>query len=207
MKKLLVTSLLLVSLAFGHSVESAGAPPAELDPAIAGVLQKEGIRVLDTAKKPDMERWFVNEMPSGGKSGEDAVTLTTVPHGAFLGVVRFPERAADRRGQTMKPGLYTLRFSYYPQDGAHQGAEPQRDFLLMSIAGEDKDPKALPKFEQLVEASKKASGNPHPAVLSFWKVEAADFKAGISTHESDQVLQTKIGDQPVAVIVVGRNTH
>jgi hypothetical protein len=79
MKKLLITSLLLVSFAFGHSVESAGAPPADLDPAIAGVLQKEGVRVLDNAKKPWMELWFVNAMPSGAKSGEDAVTLTTVP--------------------------------------------------------------------------------------------------------------------------------
>ena len=50
MKKLLLTSLLLMPAAFGLTTESAGAPPSELAPAISGVLQKDGIRVKDGAK-------------------------------------------------------------------------------------------------------------------------------------------------------------
>jgi hypothetical protein len=41
----------------------------------------------------------------------------------------------------------------------------------------------------------------------MWRVES-DFKPGISQQgESDWVVQTKIGDLPVAVIVAGKNTH
>jgi hypothetical protein len=57
-----------------------------------------------------------------------------------------------------------------------------------------------------MDMSRKAGGTPHPAVLSFWRVEN-DFKPGIAAQESDQVLQTKIGDVPIAVIVAGRNAH
>jgi hypothetical protein len=205
MKKFLLTSLLLASVGFGHTMEPAGAPPSDLAPALAGVLQKDGVRVLD-GKKVVMELWFVAAAPSAAKSTEEAVSWATVPVGSFLGVARLPERGADRRGQTLKPGLYTMRFGIYPQDGAHQGAEPQRDFLVLSLAAEDKDPKATPKFEHLMEASKKASSTPHPAVLSFWRIEG-EFKPGIEAVEGNQVLNTKIGDVPVAVIVVGRNAH
>ena len=186
-------------------MEPAGAPPADLAPAFAGALQKDGIRILD-GKKVVMELWFVATAPSGAKSAEESVSWATVPNGSFLGVARFPERGNDRRGQTIKPGLYTMRFGLYPQNGDHQGVEPQRDFLVLSLAAEDKDPKTNPTFDALMEMSRKASGTPHPAVLSFWRVEG-EFKPGVVAQESDQVLNAKIGDVPVAVIVAGRNAH
>jgi hypothetical protein len=56
--------------------------------------------------------------------------------------------------------------------------------------------------------SRKASGTPHPAVLSIWKVEEKDFKPGVAQEgDTDWVLQTKIGDTPVAVIVAGVFNH
>ncbi|HYI95991.1 MAG TPA: hypothetical protein VEX68_20785 [Bryobacteraceae bacterium] len=207
MRKLLLTPLLVISFGFGETIEPAGAPPADLNPAIAGVLQKNGIRVLNDSKKVVSELWFRSNLPSGPKSAEDAVTLPTVPHGALLGVIRLPERGADRRGQTLKPGLYTLRFSFHPQNGDHQGVEPQRDFLVLSPAADDKDPNANIGFDALMEQSRKASSTPHPAVLSFWKSEAGT-KPGIGAGaEGEWVLQAKIGDQPVSVIVVGKNAH
>jgi hypothetical protein len=193
--------------AFGHTAEPAGPPPAGVDPAIAAVLQKDGIRIKD-GNKTVMELWFVNTAPSGPATTETNVSMTTVPHGSLLGVLRFPERGADRRGQTIKPGVYTLRLSYFPPDGNHQGVSEQRDFLLMSLASEDKDPKAMPKHEALVAASTKVSGTAHPAVLSTWKVDPGSFKAGIAQEgEHDWVLQHKIGDLPIAVIVAGVFNH
>ena len=186
-------------------MEPAGPPPSDLAPEVAGAVQKDGIRVLD-GKKVVMELWFVAAAPSGPKSAEESVSWATVPVGTFLGMARFPERGNDRRGQTVKPGLYTMRFGLYPQNGDHQGVEPQRDFLVLSLASEDKDIKATPSFNALMEMSRRASGTPHPAVLSFWRVEG-EFKPGVVAQESDQVLNTKIGDVPVAVIVAGRNAH
>lgn len=198
MRKLTASLLLLASAAFAHTVESAGAPPA-----LASLLQKDGIKVMD-GKKVVCELWFRTTAPSGPKTAEDNVSLPTIPQGALLGVIRITEKFSDRRGQNIAPGTYTLRYSMFPQNGDHQGVAPQRDFMLLTPIGEDKDPAATPNFNALVAMSRKASGTPHPAVLSFWKQDT-DFKAGISQQgEHDWVLQTKIGDVPVAVIVVGK---
>jgi hypothetical protein len=206
MTRILLTSLLFVSLAAGLTSESAGAPPSGLNPEIAGMLQKDGVKVMD-GQKVVAEYWFRSALPSGPKLNENAVTLPTIPHGSLLGVVRYPERGSDRRGQTIKPGTYTLRFSFYPQNGDHQGVETQRDFLLLTPAAEDKEPGSTPDFESLMNMSRKASGTPHPAVLSMWKVES-DFKPGVAQQgESDWVMQTKIGEVPIAVIVAGQSAH
>ncbi|HUS05851.1 MAG TPA: hypothetical protein VMZ52_06135 [Bryobacteraceae bacterium] len=198
MRKTILSLLLMASAALAHTVAPAGAPPAFPD-----LLQKDGIKVMD-GKKMVCELWFRSTAPSGPKSAEDNVSLPTIPQGALLGVIRFTEKFSDRRGQSIAPGTYTLRYSMFPQNGDHQGVAPQRDFLLLTPVAEDKDPAATPKFDALVAMSRKASGTPHPAVLSFWKQES-DFKAGIAQQgEHDWVLQTKLGDLPVAVIVVGK---
>jgi hypothetical protein len=125
-----------------------------------------------------------------------------------MGVVRFPAKYMDRRGQSIQPGVYTMRFSFYPENGDHQGAAPQRDFLVLSRVAEDKDANATPTFEALMEMSRKASGTPHPLVLSMWKQDPAAFKPGVAAEgESDQVLQLKIGSTPISVIVAGVSNH
>jgi hypothetical protein len=166
MTKFAIALLACAGVVVGHTAESAGAPPAELDPAVAAVLQKEGIRIKDGAKNV-MELWFVNSVPAGSATTEANVSLTTIPHGSLLGVVRFADKGADRRGQPLKPGVYTLRLSFFPPDGNHQGVSEQRDFLVLSQAGSDKDPKATPDYATLVEASTKVTGTAHPAVFSM----------------------------------------
>lgn len=209
MRRLLLTPVLFASFALGvfaHTIEPAGAPPSEVPAAISGAVQKDGVRVLD-GKTVVSEIWFAAKAPSGAKSTEEAVSLPLIPQGAFLGVIRLPERGSDRRGQTLKPGIYTLRYGNYPQNGDHQGVEPQRDFLVLSPVADDKDISQPVKFEALMDLSRKASSTPHPAVMSFWKVDG-DFKPGIAEGgESEWVLQTKIGEVPVAVIVAGKNAH
>ena len=65
---------------------------------------------------------------------------------SLLGVVRYPERFRDRRGQTIKPGVYTMRYSFYPMNGNHQGVALQRDFAILSPAASDTDAAAKPAF-------------------------------------------------------------
>ena len=60
----------------------------------------------------------------------------------MLGVARFPAKYKDRRGQTIKPGVYTMRYGLFPVNGDHQGVAPQRDFLIPSPAALDDDLKA-----------------------------------------------------------------
>ena len=97
-----------------------------------------------------------------------------------------------------------MRFSFFPQNGDHQGVAPQRDFLVLSQAAEDKDGAANPVFDALMTMSRKASGTPHPLVFSMWK-DDADAKPGFEKQgENDWVLHVKIGDVPVAIILVGK---
>jgi hypothetical protein len=204
--RLLASLLLIAVTVFGATAESAGSPPADLNPAVAGMLQKEGTKIMDGGKAVT-EIWFRKEMPTGPATTETNITMETVPHGALLGVARYTQGGADRRGQTIKPGLYTMRLSFFPQNGDHQGVAPQRDFLLLSPLAADTKPTENLSYKAVTELSKKASGTPHPLVLSAWKGEG-DFKTGLAQEgEHDWVLRTKIGDYPLAVIVIGQTDH
>ena len=106
MQRLLLTPVLLVSLslaALAHTMEPAGAPPSEAPAAVSGMVQKDGVRVLD-GKKVVSEIWFRTAAPSGAKSSEEAVTLPNFPVGAFLGIIRLPEPARTGVVRPSSPG-------------------------------------------------------------------------------------------------------
>src|SRR5258708_620049 len=202
--KLAVSVVLFGSLAFGQYTSApAGAPPSELAASVRDALQKDGAKVANGSSTV-CELWFRSTAPNGPKSTEEGVTLPAIPQGALLGAIRFPAKALDRRGQTIQPGVYTLRYGNYPVNGDHQGVSPQRDFLVLVPAASDSDANATLAFDQLMAMSRKASGTPHPAVLSFWKSDG-DAQPGTiaKSGESDWVLQMKLGDTPISVIVIG----
>ncbi|MBL8178523.1 MAG: hypothetical protein JNK48_27870 [Bryobacterales bacterium] len=201
------TSIVLLaaaSLQAQYKTEAGAAMPATVPAAVAGVLEKQGTKILGANGQVVAELWFRAAAPPAAAQKEDSVTWAGVAHGTLIGVAHFPARFADRRGNPINPGLYTLRFSFYPVNGDHQGVAPQRDFLVLSKIEDDGDPSATPAYEALMGLSKKAAGAPHPLVLSMWKEDAA-FKPGFEKMgENDWVLQVKIGGAPVAIILVGK---
>jgi len=204
MKQLLCLALFFVSLAFAqYKMEPAGAPPADLAPAFAAKLQQQGVRILGPSGSPYCEVWFSTKVATGPKSTDDAVTLS-IPQGALLGVIRFAGPAQDRRGQPLKAGTYTMRYSQYPVNGDHQGVAPQRDFALLVRIADDTDPGATPGFDALVALSAKASGTPHPAVLSIWSSASDKFPNFTKQGDHDWVLDTKLGDLPISIILAGK---
>jgi hypothetical protein len=204
MTKIGVALLLAATTAFGqYKLDSAGAPPSELVPAIRDALQKDGAKVVDSKGNVVCELWFRTSLPSGSSAtSENNVSLKAIPHGTLLGAIRFSREGSDRRGQAIKAGVYTLRLSYYPVDGAHQGVATQRDFALMVPAADDKDLNSTPDYAQVVALSNKASGTSHPAVLSLWKAQAVSAPE-LKQEGDDWVLYTNAGGQPVAILVVG----
>jgi hypothetical protein len=193
-----------VSVFAQYKTEPAGSPPADLAASASGLLQKDGVKITGPDGKVLCEIWLRSAMPSGPKLAEENLTLPTVPQGSLLAAIRFPAQHADRRGQGVKPGLYTMRFSFFPQNGDHQGVAPQRDFLILSQAAVDTGGDANPSFDALMAMSRKASGTPHPLVFSMWKDEP-DAKPGFEKQgENDWVLHVKIGTVPVAIILVGK---
>lgn len=204
MKQLLALAFLFTSLAFAqYKMEPTGAPPTDLAPALASALQQQGIKIIGPGGSVYCEVWFRTQVPSGPKSTDDAVTLS-IPQGALLGAIRFAGPAQDRRGQSLKAGTYTLRYSQYPVNGDHQGVAPQRDFALLVRAGDDTDPGATPGFDALVALSAKASGTPHPAVLSIWNSSSDKFPNLSKQGDHDWVLDTKVGDLPISIILAGK---
>lgn len=204
MLKFSLSFLLALSAAFAqYKAVPAGAPNADIPAPLAGAMQKDGFRVQAADGKTLFEIWFRNEMPKAAPNSEENVTLNTIPHGALLGVIRYVAPGNDRRGQGMKPGIYTLRYSMFPVNGDHQGVAPQRDFLLMTRASDDQDPSATPDYATLTKASMKATGTPHPGVLSLSKDDGSAQPGLTKDSDTDWTIHSKIGDTPIALIVLG----
>jgi len=172
-----------------------------LPAAYAAEIQSSGYRVTGPAG-PWCEVWFRKTIPTGAKPTDQTVALP-IGQGTLLAIIRFPKDAADRRGQNLKAGLYTLRYSNFPTDGAHQGVAPQRDFALATPVANDPDPKATPDFDKLV-AQSKTSGTAHAAVFSLEPPSGTTFPAVTKEGEHDIVLNAKVGDLPIAIIVSGK---
>ncbi len=202
---LIVAGLLSAGAMWGqYKAEPGGAPPSELAGPIRSAMQAQGAKI--TGNGVTLEVWFCSAEPTGPKSSESDVTLPNIPQGALVGAIRVAGNYTDRRGQTIKPGVYTLRYSNYPVNGDHQGVAPQRDFLLMVPAANDSDAAATPGFDALVGMSKKASGTPHPAVLSFYKSDDGTKPGLDKAGETDWVLTGSLGKDTVSLIVFGTVT-
>ncbi len=103
-------------------------------------------------------------MAATAKTGGDV--LYPLTPGQLIGVARYPRKATDFRDQEIAAGVYTLRYSQQPVDGAHVGTSPTRDFLVAIPAGTDKNPAPL-DYKTLVAGGKATSGASHPAILSL----------------------------------------
>ncbi|HLY18701.1 MAG TPA: hypothetical protein VKR61_15830 [Bryobacteraceae bacterium] len=205
MKRFALALLLSASVVFGqYKMEPAGAPPSDLPTAFTAMLQPQGFKILGPSGSVYCEVWLRTQAPSGPKVTDDAITLPTFPQGALLGVIRFAGPAQDRRGQPLKAGTYTLRYSQYPVNGDHQGVAPQRDFALLVRAEDDKDASSTPGFDALVALSAKASGTPHPAVLSIWGSSADKYPNLSKQGDHDWVLDAKLGSIGISFILAGK---
>src|SRR5262249_24200147 len=159
MKNLLILIIAAVGFAQNYKVEALASAAPGLPDSYAALIDGKGYRVVGP-KGPWMEIWFRKSIPTGAKSGDPSIVFP-ISQGTLLGILRFPAGGADRRDQQIKAGVYTMRYSNFRVDGAHQGAAPQRDFALLTPVGNDPDRNALPEWQKLVEQSR-TSGTPHP---------------------------------------------
>src|ERR1051325_2947926 len=192
-------SLLFCAASFAfaqdYKLEPITTPPPGLPAAYASEIGG-GYRVTGPSG-PWCEVWFRKAIPTGAKPTDQTIAFP-IAQGTLIGILRFPKEGADRRGQMIKPGVYTLRYSNFPPDGAHQGVAPQRDFALATPIANDADPKATPDFDKLVTQSK-TTGTAHAAVFSLEPPSGTNFPALTKEGEHDTVLNVKVGDLPLAV--------
>jgi hypothetical protein len=151
-----------------------------------------------------LEIWLVQDLErtaaGPGWSGVESGTL--------VGAVRVSGEFKEIRGKVVKPGVYTLRYGLQPQNGDHLGISMFRDFVLLSPAAIDKDPRVL-GFDGVVALSKEVIGTAHPASLSLDPPEDAPG-AALTTYKNElghEGLVLQIGSLKFGLIVSGLIVH
>jgi hypothetical protein len=177
--------------------EEKTAPPKELAPAVAQLLDEAAVQFLDDKGGLVCEVWFRKEVPAKAtpEQVKNGLTLREIPETTLLGALRVHKTMIDYRKQKIKEGVYTLRLAYQPSDGDHMGTAPNNEFCLAVAAEDDKDA-ALMKPKALQEASAKVAGGSHPAVLLLFPPKAGGD--GAPKLEKDE-MSNWVLTRPVAV--------
>lgn len=186
--------------------------PANADSAVSDavkkVLESKGHRVLLDDGSPVCSIWFRQEVKAQATKDVPGALYPQLAESEFIGVVSFPQATMDYRGEAIKSGTYTLRYGLLPNDGAHLGVTPNRDFLLLVPAGSDPDPDAMFKTHQLMALSRKSTGVQHPGPLGLVQAEGGASPTVTRDEEDHWVLSATIklssgGQLPLAVVVKG----
>jgi hypothetical protein len=179
-------------------------PPAELSGTIAAQLQPAARAVVGPAT---LDVWWVQALAAEGPG------WSNVENGTLVGAMRVTGPFKEIRGKVVAPGVYTLRFGMQPQNGDHLGISPFREFVVLSPAAIDTDPKVL-GFDGVVALSKQVIGTSHPANLSLDPPEDAPG-AVLSTYQNEsghdgivfQIPRKPAGTIKFGLIVSGLIVH
>lgn len=180
-----LTAVFLFALAAVSSAQQpivathSNVPPVELEDPIEAIMAAGGQQVAFADKT--LQFSWVKSLPL--RSGSNEVAWSSIDEGALVGAVRLSANFPDIRGNTMKAGVYTLRYGIEPADGNHMGVSPYREFLLLSPAAADKSVVAL-GHDGTIAISRQTIGTSHPACWSLDPPLAAGAPASISTDEA-----------------------
>jgi hypothetical protein len=170
-------------------------PPSELSGGIASQLVPAAKAVIGPAT---LDLWWVKALAADGPG------WSNVESGTLVGAIRVTGPFKEIRGKVVAPGVYTLRFGMQPQNGDHLGISPFREFLVLSPAAADTDPKVL-GFDGVVALSKQVIGTSHPANLSLDPPEDAPG-AVLSSYKNESGhdgVVFEIPRQPAGTIKFG----
>jgi hypothetical protein len=212
MRQLLALILfsLLAPLAFAadFKVEAVGAlTDKSVSDAVRATLEDKGTRVIGEDGKPFCEVWLRKDVPTTKDEPMGAI-FGQIQEGAVVGVIRFLRDASDYRGQGVKPGYYVMRYTLILSDGAHLGVSPTRDFVLLTPASADADPKPLSQ-QETIKLSRQASGTGHPSPWSLVQPSANDGLPKVQKADEGHVvlefkLKTQAGALPMGLVIVGK---
>lgn len=205
----LTLALTWASPAIGQIITEkfAVAAPDAIATPVKALLSADGVKV--TAGAATLEFWWVSTLPV---TGSGSASWSQVAEGVIVGAVRVNGTFKEIRGKTVKPGVYTLRYGLQPQNGDHLGASPFREYLLLSPAAADSDPKPL-GFEGTVALSKQTVGASHPATLSLDPPVATPAVLSVVTNDLDhkgvvcEVKTSSGGSLRFGLILIGLIEH
>ena len=200
----------VVCAAQAGKVESVGPlSDTAIPQAVRQALDIKGYRLSLETGSPYCEVYIRKSLTAQTKKEVDGVAYPQLSESTMVGVIHFPQAAADFRGHRIPAGFYTLRYEIMPDDGNHLGAAPNRDFLLVIPAAADTDPSATFKFQDLVAMSAQTSRTKHPSPLSLAETNSAPSTPTVSKNDqgywvfSSTVKLSSGGDLPFALVVEG----
>ena len=195
-----VTSALALLLAIAPAVTPlSDKPAAELAAGIASQLVPAARVAVGEAT---LDIWLAKVVQGGGAD------WSAVESGTLVGAMRVGGAFKEIRGKVVKPGVYTLRYGQQPQNGDHLGISQFREFLLLSPAAIDTDPKVL-GFDGVVALSKEVIGTAHPASLSLDPPQDASG-APLSVYKNElghEGVVLQVGALKFGLIVSGLIVH
>ena len=194
---MLVALLSLVMMQAGAAlsgVKHTDPVPPEIAAAVAAKVAPGGVRA--TANGATITFWWVADLPGA--------SVTDVPEGTLVGVVKLDADGRDIRGRAVKAGVYTLRYGIQPKTDDHFGVSPFRNFLLLSPAAVDKDPAAV-DHDATIALSKQTIGGDHPAVWSIDPPAGKDAPLSVYTTDlNHKSLIVEVGKLRFGIVLIGR---
>lgn len=205
---IILLSLSAIASANGNKLESVGAfSDQSASQSLRDSLEPGGQRVILEDGSAHCDIWLRKALPAGAKTEVQGAIYTDFSESLLIGVISFSKPATDFRGQGIKPGAYTLRYTLHPVDGNHLGISPVRDFLVMIPVSVDQNPDAKYKFEELAKMSTKASETNHPAVISLVAAEGGSPSVKANDHHhivfSAKIKAASGSETPIAFVVKG----
>jgi hypothetical protein len=211
-------SLTPVASAADQKIDVLKMAPQGLSADVAAAILETGSRI--TGKDGIIcDVWLAKEILQKPKFKSSLRIKYPFLPGTLIGVIRYPDGSEpnDFRGQTLKPGTYTLRYGLQPDDGNHLGTSDIRDFLVGCPPDKDTSPKRVDDIKDLFKLSASASGSTHPAIFLLTPPPPPDevLDSPAVAHDDDKHLiifrakaNTKEGDKtvpvPISVVVVGK---
>ena len=198
---LAAASLLPPLAAASFTIEAGPGPAAAIPEATQALVAAEAV----TVKSGDTvvaHFWMRAAAFAGDAVDGFGVRYDTIPEGAFLGVVSFPEKGSDFREQSIPSGIYTLRFGLHPENGDHMGVAPSRDFAVLSPVDKDLEVEKNYDFDALVELTAEV-GNPHPTVARLELPEGDDAPHLWENDYEHWVLDLEVAGEVVGIVVYG----
>lgn len=173
--------------------EAKTALPAEVKDPIKSLIEEKSYQLLDNKNAMLCEVWFRKEIPGKAtkQQVQNGLTYREIPETTLIGVIKVTDTLLEYRKQKIKPGIYTLRLGFQPQDGDHMGTSAHPEFLLAVPVAEDKGAATM-EPKELHELSAKASGAAHPAVFMLFPEKAPDAAKLLKKEENHWALAVKL---------------
>lgn len=143
--------------------------PNEVHDSIKKLLHSDAVQLLDARGNLVCEVWLRKDVPSDATAEQvkNGLTYREFKETTVMGVVRIAQQWTDYRKQKIKPGVYSLRLGFQPQDGDHSGTSDSQDFVVLLKADKDTKPDTMePKV--LIEHSMKSIETGHPGVFMLF---------------------------------------